>query len=78
VFSLLVGYGLLENLAQNRRDVTAKLRADIRSRGAAAQGQCRSSSAGIPANALIEASVTFGDGVMRFKQAFSCDADIGD
>jgi len=34
--------------------------------------------AGIPANALIEASVAFGDGVMRFKQAFSCDADIGD
>jgi hypothetical protein len=37
-----------------------------------------SCSAGIPANALIAASVAYGDGVMRFKQAFSCDADIGD
>jgi hypothetical protein len=29
---------------------------------------------GIPANVFIAAS---GDGVMRFKQAFSGDADIG-
>jgi hypothetical protein len=35
-------------------------------------------SAGIPANAVTAASVASGDGVMRFKQAFSCDADIGD
>ena len=35
-------------------------------------------SAGIPANALIAASAASGDGVMRFKQAFSRDADIGD
>ena len=34
--------------------------------------------AGIPANAVTAASVASGDGVMRFKQAFSCDADIGD
>jgi hypothetical protein len=35
-----------------------------------------SGSAGIPA--LIAASVASGNGVMRFKQAFSRDADIGD
>jgi hypothetical protein len=35
-------------------------------------------STGIPANALIVASVASGDGVMRFKQASSCDADIGE
>jgi hypothetical protein len=39
----------------------------------------RSSGPGIPANALIAAaSEGFGDGVMRFKQAFSRNADIGD
>src|ERR1700726_2904891 len=36
------------------------------------------SRAGIPANAVVAASMAFGDGIMRFKQAFSCDADIGD
>src|ERR1700722_11040156 len=37
-----------------------------------------SSRAGIPASALAAASMASGDGIMRFKQAFSCDADIGD
>jgi hypothetical protein len=41
-------------------------------------GAC-SSSPGIPANALITAaSEEFGDGNMRFKQAFPCNADIGE